>query len=240
MINVCLRNLQRNLQLWLFPPICVLCGKPGEGERDLCADCLADLPYNTHACRRCARPLQAITDTICGQCLRAPPAYDRSFSLFHYTPPVDRLILRLKFNANLHLARLLGELMAGHLAEHSQTVPELIIPVPLHHSRLRERGYNQALEIARPIAKKLAIPIDYRSCARLRPTSAQSLLPAKERHGNVKGAFGVIKSIGAHHIAIIDDVMTTGHTLQEVATELRKSGVETIDVWVLARTSLNP
>lgn len=178
-----------------------------------------------------------MSSSICGRCQSSPPAYDSAVSLFHYAAPIDQLIVRLKFGAKLHLARLLGELMADHLAQRADTLPEMIIPVPLHRSRLRERGYNQALELARPIAKRLAIPIDYRSCARLRPTSAQSLLPAAARRGNVKGAFGVVRPLGARHIALIDDVMTTGHTLQELARVLCKSGVARIDIWVLARAS---
>jgi len=117
-------------------------------------------------------------------------------------------------------------------------MPEIIIPVPLHRTRLRERGFNQALEIARPIARSLSIPVDYKSCERVRKTSAQSLLPAAERRKNIKGAFRVTRPIAARHVAILDDVMTTGHTVQELAATLRKAGVERIDVWVVARTSL--
>lgn len=235
-----LANLSDNIQRWLFPPVCLLCGEPGADRRDLCPPCQATLSYNTFACARCALPLPQETPpgTVCGRCQSTPPAYDQAYSLFHYAPPVDRLIVRLKFSAKLNLTRLLGELLADHVADTVEVLPELIIPVPLHRSRLRERGYNQALEIARPIARRLHIPVDYRSCARLRPTSAQTSLPAKERRGNVKGAFGVVQPISARHIAIVDDVMTTGHTAQELATVLRASGVATIDIWVLARAAM--
>lgn len=230
-------NIKNNIEHWLYPARCVLCAKAGEGRRDLCTACLADLPYNVFACSQCALPLTVpgTRDPICGRCQKTPPAYNHSFSLFVYAHPVDYLIQRLKFNAKLSHARLLGELMATHLKQQVEILPEVIIPVPLHRSRLRERGYNQALEIARPIASQLAIRINYRSTVRLRATSAQSDLPAKERHGNVKGAFGVVNPINARHVAIVDDVMTTGHTVQEFAAVLRRSGVEVIDTWVVAR-----
>lgn len=233
-----LKRLISDLQGFLLPASCVLCGKPGVDQRELCADCHADLPRNTSACERCALPLPEplANRNVCGTCLHDPPVFDIALSLFHYTAPVDHLIKRFKFDGKLHLARLLGGLMAERF-ERGGANPELIIPVPLHRSRLRERGFNQALELSRPIAGKLGIAVDYQSCVRTRQTSAQSLLPVKERHTNVKGAFSVTRPITARHVAIIDDVMTTGHTLAEVARVLRKSGVERIEVWVLARVS---
>lgn len=203
----------------------------------MCSGCAGELPYNAAACARCALPLPNPAK-LCGQCLQAPPSYDSAVSLFRYAYPADHLILRLKFQAQLHLARTLGELLAQHLKREIQTMPELIIPVPLHRTRLRERGFNQALEIARPIARGLGIPVDYKSCERVRKTPAQSLLPAAERRKNIKGAFRVTRPIAARHVAILDDVMTTGHTVQELAVTLRKAGVERIDVWVVARTLL--
>jgi ComF family protein len=232
MLKACLSTLQG----FLFPASCVLCGKPGDDGRELCAECLVDLPYNPHACQRCAIPLPG-PFALCGQCQTTTPPYDAAISIFRYDYPLDHLIQRLKFNAKLHLATLLGELMAEHLHHAAGTLPELLIPVPLHTARLRERGFNQALELARPIARALQRPLDYRSCVRLRATQAQSLLPAKEKRANVKNAFGVVRPIEARHVAIIDDVMTTGHTVQELAGIVRKAGVERIDVWVLARAA---
>lgn len=233
-----LKNIPGNVEHWLFPAACVLCRKPGADGHELCTACLIDLPYNTLACTRCALPLPAPSEALCGNCQQKPPAYDHALSLFHYAHPVDQLIQRLKFNAKLNMARLFGELMAGQLLRQKRMLPELIIPVPLHRARLRTRGFNQALEIARPLAQRLGIPIDYQHCVRSRATAVQSLLPAKEKHANVKGAFSVAKPVRARHIALIDDVMTTGHTLEEVARVLRKAGVERIDVWVVARASL--
>ncbi len=174
---------------------------------------------------------------MCGQCAQQPPSYDRALALLRYAYPADRLVQRLKFNAQLHLARLLGERLAEHVARHVTQPPQVILPVPLHRTRLRERGFNQALELARPIARHMDIPLDYRSCVRVRATTAQSLLPAAQRRRNIKGAFRVTRPIKAHHVAIVDDVMTTGHTVEEFAATLRKAGVKKIDVWVLARAA---
>jgi ComF family protein len=235
-MNLSVNDWAKKLQHWFYPPACVLCSSAVK-EGDVCSGCAVELPYNAAACARCALPLPSAAE-LCGQCLQDLPSYDSAVSLFRYAYPADHLILRLKFQAQLHLARTLGELLAQHLKREMQMMPEIIIPVPLHRTRLRERGFNQALEIARPIARSLSIPVDYKSCERVRKTSAQSLLPAAERRKNIKGAFRVTRPIAARHVAILDDVMTTGHTVQELAATLRKAGVERIDVWVVARTSL--
>jgi len=150
---------------------------------------------------------------------------------------VDRLIHAFKFAGQLHIATVLGELMAGRILDTNVPLPELLIPVPLHPIRLRERGFNQALELARVISNKLTIPIDYRSCERSRKTVAQSLLPAKERHQNIKGAFTVHHPFKVKSVAIIDDVMTTGHTVNELASVLKDAGVDHVQVWAVARAN---
>jgi ComF family protein len=218
---------------WLTPPVCTLCGKHGEQGRDLCFGCAGDLLLVKEACLQCGAPLSIAG--ICGRCQRHPPAYDRTTAVFQYRPPLDALIKRLKFNGDLHLARLLGGLMADALNAIDIDLPELIVPVPLHYRRLRERGFNQALELARPIAARLGVPLDWRYVLRNRATDAQTDLPAKLRSRNVKGAFTVGRGLTARHVAIMDDVMTTGHTVNELATMLRRSGVKTISVWVCAR-----
>lgn len=222
-----------------------MCGSQGQADLDICRDCQADLPIQTSACYQCALPLHGIatkTAAWCGRCLKDPPSYDRTLSVFQYAHPVDHLIHDLKFNRKLAIARLLGELMAQQLKKRagvlSPALPQLIIPVPLHAARLRERGYNQAMELARPIACALKIPIDYQHCQRQRATAIQSDLPANERPRNVKGVFSVVKKLSVRHIAIVDDVMTTGATAGEFAATLRGAGVEKIEVWVCARAAL--
>jgi ComF family protein len=235
--SIWVNNWLEKGQGWLFPSICALCGVRSTHRHDLCQDCCAELPYQQAACRVCALPLP--NSGICGRCLREAPSFDQTHAVFHYAPPVDFFIKRLKFDKKLNYARLLARLMALELSRRypdASGLPDVIIPVPLHKSRLRSRGYNQALELARPIAAFFNIPLDYQCCARMRDTALQSDLPAALRRKNVKDAFqsGRIK---ADHVVIVDDVMTTGHTVNELARMMREGGVNRIDVWICARAS---
>ncbi len=225
------------IQSLCYPGCCVLCGERGVGVRDLCNDCLAEFPKNDSACKRCALPLpQSAAGQLCGGCQKQPPVFDRCFAPLHYRHPVDHLLIRLKFHQKLANARLLGSLLAQWLRP--DELPQWIIPVPLHSARLRERGYNQALELARPVARHWNIPIDIRSCRRDTPTAPQTGLNAKQRRANLRGAFSLNRRMDASHVAIVDDVITTGHTVNELARTLRKAGVERIDVWACARAPL--
>jgi len=219
-----------------LPVQCRLCGAMIRAGPELCRSCQDDLPWLVTACRQCARPLDtADVNAVCGHCQRQPPAFDRSIALFHYRPPIDYLIKRFKFAEELAVGSLLSGLLATRLAGRSEKLPGLLLPVPLHPVRLRGRGFNQATEIARHLGDRLGIAIDYRSCRRKRHTEAQSLLSANARRINLRNAFAVHRPPDAAHIAIIDDVMTTGHTANELAHVLKQAGVASIEVWVLAR-----
>jgi len=233
-VNSCLKNIQNTL----FPGVCLLCGDACVTSLSLCEGCLADLPYPHSCCHRCAAPLPVAG--VCGQCLRHPPAFERVVSLFDYLPPVDSLILGLKFHGKLAGARLLGDLLAEQLKHSVAHLPECIIPVPLHPVRLRSRGYNQVLEVARPLSRVLGLPLDARSCRRLVATAEQSSLDVRARRRNVQGVFSVAANLGARHVAIVDDVMTTGNTVQALSRALLASGVARVDVWVCARAILAP
>jgi ComF family protein len=141
-----------------------------------------------------------------------------------------------KFRARLNLIRLLGQCLALSLRERGAVMPELIIPVPLHPARQRERGYNQALELARPLSRELSIPVDAKSCVRVQATAPQAGLEGKARRRNVRGAFRVSLAPPANHVALLDDVVTTGSTVAELAKVLLKAGVGRVDVWAVART----
>ena len=225
---------------WALPPTCMLCSAPAQQALDICPACEADLPKVRHACAKCAQPLPAGSGALadCGKCLQRPPPFERTVALFHYLAPVDYLIASLKFHHQLMCSRLLGELLSREIEQRypHDEFPQCIIPVPLHQARLRERGFNQAVEIARPVAKRLKIPLDFTACERSRHTSAQSELPAKERYQNVKGAFRVIKKLTVKHVVILDDVVTTGHTVSELSRTLQAAGVARVDVWCCART----
>ena len=224
----------------LLPGTCIICRLPSNRQLDLCKRCEQALPWLTKSCYRCALPLTTTTKhAICGHCLQQQPTFDRCVALFYYQPPIDQLLNQLKFHHCLRNAHILGTLLAEkikHLYNHNE-LPQIIIPVPLHRKRLRQRGYNQALELARPIARHLYLPLEKWHCQRTRFTPAQTSLNAKQRYKNMRDAFN-IKKLQAKHVAIIDDVMTTGATVNALSRCLRQAGAERIDVWLCARTIL--
>jgi ComF family protein len=218
---------------WLLPPRCLLCGAPGSNDLDLCADCAAELPRNRLCCARCALPLPAPA-ALCGHCQRHPPPWDAAWAPFRYAWPLDRLESRYKFAAELAAGRALGALWLGEPTP--VALPQLLVPVPLHRARLRRRGYNQALELAKPLARHLGVPLRHDVLQRLRATDAQTELDAAARRRNVRGAFAVREVIALPaHVAVLDDVMTTGATLAECARVLKRAGAARVDVWALAR-----
>ena len=207
---------------------------------DLCMSCLRDLPaWPEDCCPRCAHPLvSGHPGLACGSCLRSPPPFDTTHILFRYLPPVTRLLTRLKFQHFLTAGRVFGELLAERVLTgwyDSSSLPDVIIPVPLHPARTRARGFNQTLEIARPAAKKLGLPLWPHAVTRIRCTLPQSSLPAKSRKHNVHRAFVSKVNINGLHIAIVDDVMTTGSTLTALCETLANAGAGRLDLWCIAR-----
>ena len=223
----------------LLPYACVLCGKRGTRHLDLCSDCLGRLQRPGLRCPRCALPLPegTVPGTLCGRCLRRPPAFDHSLAALLYRPPADRLVLDLKFHARLANARVLARLLAGPARRRPR--PLALVPVPLHPARQRQRGFNQSLEIARLLGRMLRIPVAAGLCRRIRPTPAQSGLGAGARRRNLQGAFQVTEREVPARLALIDDVMTTGSTLDAMAHSLRKAGATHIEAWVCARTPVD-
>lgn len=219
----------------LLPARCLVCGEAGAAGRDLCAACTNALPWNRIACPRCALPLPALAPA-CGRCLKKPPPFDAARAAFVYGFPLDRLLPRFKFHGDLAAGRLLAGLMRETLDDVAR--PEALVPVPLSSARLRERGYDQALELAKPLARALGLPLRGDPLRRLRNTAAQSELGAPARRRNVRGAFAVREGAPLpRHVALIDDVMTTGATLAECAKALRRAGVARVDAWVVARVA---
>ena len=221
----------------LFPSSCILCGAAGDKGMDLCPACQADLSRISPACQRCGMPLtgdETGKPSICGECLQTPPPFQYTLSPYYYQPPLVQLITQFKFDHRLLMARIFAGLLAKHLSPERHKA-ECIIPVPLHPHRLRERGYNQSLEIARLLGRQVGIAVDYQLCQRTRYTAPQTGLAAKERKSNVKNAFGLNGPCTYKHVVIVDDVITTGHTVTELAKLLRNNGVDEIEVWSLAR-----
>ena len=218
---------------------CVLCDAVVQREISLCDACQADLPIISHACEVCGIPLE-VTSTICGQCLKSPPKIDYSVSVYHYETPVDYLVSQLKFGKRLSYAAILGFLLKKQLLKKDQQdLPDIILPVPLHTGRLIKRGFNQSLEIAKVVSKELGIPIDYKFVSKSKATQAQSELNLSQRKSNIKGCFKVEKVSTYQHIVIIDDVVTTGATSNELATVLKKAGVKKVGIWSIARAILH-
>jgi ComF family protein len=242
-INHWIRIVKKGFIDRIFPFTCILCSEETKRAIDLCLDCEKSLAWLGHACTHCAVPLSPPTNTICGACLKKPFPFYKICIPFSYTGAIRHLITGLKFHRRLLYATILGNLLAEQikLDYQKEQFPQLIIPVPLHKKRLRQRGFNQAIEIARPIKKKLKVNIDYKSCFRTRNTLTQSELPANQRRTNVKNAFALHPhtNLSNQHIALLDDVMTTGHTLTELSRILYHAGVKRIDVWCCARTYLD-
>jgi ComF family protein len=222
------------LQFALLPPHCLLCGQAGSARRDLCDACATDLPRNRMCCPRCALPLDAPAP-LCGECLQSDPPFASAFVPFIYASPLDQLETRFKFGRSLAAGRVLAELWIDAVRENPPALPHALIPVPLHPARLCERGYNQALELAKPLARALEIPLRDDVLVRTRATPAQSHLDADARHKNLQGAFAVNAASLPQHVVVLDDVMTTGATLRECARTLVRAGVDRVDVWAVAR-----
>ena len=226
----------------LFPPTCVLCGAPGVDGLDLCGGCRADLPLIEIGCARCALPLPLAAvpadgrPALCGRCQRSPPPFQHCHAAFRYEDPLPALVGGLKFRGRLNLLRLMALLLAQSLRESAVDCPDVIVPVPLHPRRLRQRGYNQALEMARIIGAELQIPVDDRCCTRVLSTQPQAELDRKARRGNLRGAFSATADLQGMQIAVLDDVVTTASTVSEVARVLRAAGSRRVDVWTIART----
>lgn len=221
----------------LLPWRCLLCGAPGEEGIDLCAPCAKDMPRNHSCCTRCALPLP-MAAAMCGQCLRRTPPWDTAWAPFRYGWPLDRLETRFKFGQDLAAGRALATLWRGEPVPAER--PDLIVPIPLHRTRLRQRGYNQALELAKPLAGVMGIPLDADVLVRIRSTSAQTELDRPSRRRNVRGAFRLRDgAVLPDHVAVFDDVMTTGATLAECARVLKRAGVRRVDAWALARAPMH-
>lgn len=227
------RSFRHRLTDALLPQDCLLCAGAA-GSQLLCPACAADLPRMAHpACPRCALP--SPQGDVCGRCQRHPPHFDRLIALYPYSFPLDRMIQHLKYGHQLALADWFGQQLATVCADHAF---DLIVPMPLHASRLAERGFNQAMEICRPLTRLGNRPIDNNCCERVRPTAPQEGLTLRERRRNLKNAFACNTDLGGRHILLVDDVVTTGASASECARTLRLHGATQVTVAAVARTLL--
>lgn len=227
-------RLQR-IRAWLWPPTCPLCGGGREPDLDFCDGCERSLPVLSACCSRCALPFASadLADALCGPCQQSAPAYSTVRAPFRYAAPVDRLILGAKYARRLDWVALLGHRLARHVQACSFSV-DALVPIPLHRTRLRSRGYNQSLELARPLAARLGLPL-LSVLKRTRATAAQTALSRDERRKNMRGAFVAIRPVAGLRIAVVDDVMTSGATAEEAARCLHEAGAGSVEIWVIAR-----
>ncbi|MBE0619976.1 MAG: ComF family protein [Burkholderiales bacterium] len=211
---------------------CLLC-QAASGAELLCEACARELPASASACPRCAVPGSSSAE--CGACLADPPHYDASRAAFVYAYPVDALVQALKYGGQLPLAGFFAHELLRR-TEHAGGV-DLIMPLPLHPRRLAERGFNQAAEIARVLSRLCEVSMNTQLARRVRNTAPQTALPWRERATNMRGAFACDPGVAGLRIAVVDDVMTTGATLDEFARTLKKSGAARVENWVVARTA---
>jgi len=212
---------------------CLLCAN--RCDELLCVACSQDLPWNRCACRVCARPLSAATIELCRYCARRALPFDAAVAAFRYASPIDRAVQALKYNADFLAARWLGDSLAEAVRSRGISAPDLLLSIPLHASRLRQRGYNQAHELARIVGRRLGVPVQAQLAQRSRATEDQIGKSAHERRRNLRGALVVDETVKNRNVALIDDVMTTGSTLAELARACRRSGAATVQAWVVAR-----
>lgn len=218
----------------LLPARCQYCHAPAASDRALCEACCAALPWNDCCCPRCALPQNH--DQHCRRCLLRAPNFDAAWSAFRLEAPIQRSIHQLKYGARLLEARLMGELMAQRLC-HRDELPRILIPVPLHPQRLRRRGYNQALELARPVARICGLQLQPTLARRTRATADQIGMNARRRRANVRDAFRIEGDLHGIHVALIDDVMTTGATLDALARACKQAGATRVEAWCAARVA---
>ena len=220
----------------IVPPCCGLCGQHADGV-GICSGCRHDLKWIVRACPRCASPLPEglAQPTLCAACQQRPPPFAEAGAPLHYVFPIDAVIKAFKFNGRIDLATMLGGLLLPWLTDRRNRF-DAIVPVPLHRWRQARRGYNQADELAVVLARGSDLPI-VRRVRRRRATRSQSELSATERRRNVRGAFRATVRLDGRRVLVVDDVMTTGATAAELASELHRAGAASVSVLCVARAS---
>lgn len=214
-----------------LPARCRHCGAPGAA---LCEGCRARLPWNLRACRHCALPVGA--GDCCRDCATAP-MFDAARAAFTLAAPIRETVHAMKYDADFGAAALLGDLLAQRLAAGAAPLPEVLLPVPLHPRRLRARGYNQALLLARALTRRLKLELHDEGARCLRVTADQIGQSAAQRRKNLRGAFAIDADLRGRRVALVDDVMTTGATLGELARACRRAGAARVEAWVVARVA---
>lgn len=214
---------------------CVLCLGPSR-HLGICEPCAESLPRNHQSCRQCAQPLPGTAQgLLCGRCQHKPPPFHQTVAPWLYRYPVSAAVSRYKFHGDRASGRALTQLLAKHLQQNEGMRPEALIPCPIYPARFRKRGFNQAAEMAEWLGRALDVPVLQNRCRRIAMAAPQASLDRRGRMRNLRGNFEIRGRVPTH-VAIIDDVMTTGATVSALARVLRTGGAKRVDVWVIART----
>jgi ComF family protein len=232
-----LAEISRSLIDSLLPKRCPLCSRVLNrscGYQGFCDSCQPLLPWIISGCEICGAELHEVG--VCGNCQSSPPDYDHSVIPFHYSEPVSGKIQALKYHDQLQFSSTLGDMICRRVWQDPYPFPQLLIPVPLHRNRLRQRGFNQALEIARVVGSQLGIAVNHLLLERIRDTASQTGLGEAERASNLHRAFTATCLPGLAHVALVDDVVTSGSTTNAAARALKQAGVGTVSIWAVART----
>lgn len=229
-----MNNWSNKIQSVLYPYTCFICNQAGDKQIDLCNACFEDLTPISICCDVCGIKMNTQQSHTCGKCLKKTPYFDKIRTLYEYEDASKKLVQSLKFNAKYSCARIIGQLMGDHFKQHPLTV-DALIAVPLHKKRLRERGFNQADLIIRHLQHQLTIPVHHHLCTRAINTVSQTTLKAEQRRKNLKNAFRCKPLEQINSIAVIDDVVTTGSTANEIAKTLKKAGAKRVEIWAFAR-----
>lgn len=225
-------NIRTKIRQLLPAQPCILCGSMSR-DGIWCSACDAALPYlDQPHCPSCALPTPQ--GEVCGHCLKQPPRFNRTVAAFAYRFPLDKLVQAMKYREQLALSQRFAETLLPRIARAS--LPDLLIPMPLHPAKLQSRGFNQAQLIAAILAQELDRPLLPHACQRLRDTPSQTTLPWQERKRNMHGAFACEQDLTGKHVALVDDVLTTGASLDALADAVRQRGATQVSAWVVART----
>ena len=225
----------RRLGVFSLPRVCTLCGRYTQEAIDCCEHCEASLPTIDHACRRCGLPM-AVDHALCNRCLLAMPAYDHTYAGFENIGVITTLMAQFKDRADLTTGRFLADVFARRLKALNTPRPQLLVPIPIHVTRFWSRGFDQTRLITKDLTRHFDGLNWYPALKVTRRIKRQSTLPQETRWSNVQGAFKIKKlPKGVGHVALVDDVMSSGATAQEAARTLKAAGIKSVDVWVIAR-----
>jgi ComF family protein len=235
-MNFTLYNTLGQALNWLLPKKCLKCKTAIEQhEGSVCETCYFELPFQDSYCGRCGQNTSSDTE-FCGHCIYTQPSYDNCFCPFKYESSIKQLICELKYRERPELAKTAASLLHNELIAYDFNRPDALISVPMHINRLRERGYNHSSLIAQQLSKLLKIPVLKGALIKSRETYPQAQQSLKQRKKNLRGSFEFKKKIQAKNVAIIDDVLTTGATAEEIAKILKKNGVDYVQIWGIAHT----